>query len=633
MREVGWRAARRWRSRQLERLLESRPAQSIRNVPYYRPTVESVSAEQKQILVKLADGICQGRIPFLSYGTRELGLSLAWSTDFVSGREWPMGPSHALPVMRSDGSDIKVPWELSRLQFLTILGKAHYLTREPAYRKMALHFVDDWIQHNPAGQGVNWIVAMEVAIRALNILLLLNLLWPLSDQEKEWEGRVATSLWQHLTYIEANLEFSHIVRGNHYLSNLAGLYGLAVFLDGPGMRQRRRRYQRLLEREILFHTYDDGGNYEASSGYHVLVTQIFFTAYQLMRADGAAPSRSFVERLQKMFEWIEALADSQGRLPHIGDCDDGRVEFLFDDLRQMAGVPLEKRNSLRVSSLIALRSVFSDQEPSARSEDGPWFGFEGGAASRTQQAAQPGELQTTLLPASGIAVMRRCQADLFFLALPNGIAGKGSHTHNDKLSVVFHLEGEEVLCDPGTGCYTRDIVSRNHFRSTGAHNTIVVDEQEQNRISALPIGLFSLDNDARVSPLHHHAQGRFSAEHNGYASLGVRHRRTVEWRHPRQIELEDTLDGSGRHRIELCFQLGPEIVISAVQAEGSQARCVLQGKRRVTLSMRGGSELRIAAKPSLLSRIYGTITPAWKVSVTMDATLPTSLVTTVSWDE
>src|SRR5262249_7923804 len=311
--------------------------------------------------------------------------------------------------------DIKAPWELSRLQFLPILGKAYYLTQDRCYRKMAMHFVDDWIRRNPAGQGINWMVAMEVALRALSILFLLNLLWPLSDQEKEWEERVAASLWQHLAYIETHLEFSHILRSNHYLSNLVGLYGLAVFLDGPGMRQRRRRYQRLLEREIVFHTYDDGGNYEGSSGYHVFVTQIFFTAYQLMLADSATPSQTFIERLQKMFSWIEALADSHGRLPHIGDCDHGRVEFLFDDLRQMADVPLAKRNALQVSSLISLGSSFLNRTPSEPCEDGLWFGCGPRAGSRKEDSSPRSEDQITLLQASGIAVMRHSEADLLFL--------------------------------------------------------------------------------------------------------------------------------------------------------------------------------------------------------------------------
>ncbi|HJX84341.1 MAG TPA: heparinase II/III family protein, partial [Candidatus Angelobacter sp.] len=308
----------------------------IRMVPYYQPRLDDVSSEQRRTILELADGICQRRIPFLSYETQNMGSSPNWNADFVSGKEWPMEPSHSLAVVRFDGSDIKVPWELSRLQFLPILGKAFCLTHQPGYRAAARQFVDDWIDRNPVGQGANWIVAMEVALRALSILFTLNLLWPLADEEKDWGEKVTHSLWQHLIYIEAHLEFSHILRGNHYLSNLMGLYGLAVFLDGPGMPQRRRRYQRLLEREILLHVYEDGGNYEASSGYHVLVTQIFSTAYQLMRADGAVPAPSFLDRLRTMFVWMDSLADSSGRLPHVGDCDDGRVEYLFDDLRQMA---------------------------------------------------------------------------------------------------------------------------------------------------------------------------------------------------------------------------------------------------------------------------------------------------------
>ena len=35
-----------------------------------------------------------------------------------------------------------------------------------------------------------------------------------------------------------------------------------------------------------------------------------------------------------MFEWIASLADDAWKLPHLGDCDNGRVELLSDDIAQ-----------------------------------------------------------------------------------------------------------------------------------------------------------------------------------------------------------------------------------------------------------------------------------------------------------
>ena len=35
----------------------------------------------------------------------------------------------------------------------------------------ALLLVEDWIEQNPYGMGVNWVSAMEVAIRGVNLLV------------------------------------------------------------------------------------------------------------------------------------------------------------------------------------------------------------------------------------------------------------------------------------------------------------------------------------------------------------------------------------------------------------------------------------------------------------------------------
>src|SRR5262249_39686699 len=127
---------------------------------------------------------------------------------------------------------------------------------------------------------------------------------------------------------------------------------------------------------------EDGADYESSMGYHVLVTQLFTTAFLLMRAERNHPAAAaFTERLRLMFRFLETLANSSGELPHVGDCDDGRTELLLDDLHQMLLVPLHERNSLRISHLLGLgQQLFGEGRGSG--DDAAWYGLTGAEARR-----------------------------------------------------------------------------------------------------------------------------------------------------------------------------------------------------------------------------------------------------------
>src|SRR5439155_14888180 len=270
--EVLWRARRAWNKKRVRAQFERPSRVMFRNVPYYNPNLRALSEHSRVLIVAFADEIRAGRYPFLGYGTAELGTHPKWNVDFVSGAEWPYIRQEGRECIRHDGSDVKVPYELSRLQFLPILGKAYVLTGNDGYRRAAKDLLSHWIQSNPFPLGVNWTLAMEAALRAISICFLLNLLSPLRPEEQSWLEAVTRSLAQHLLYIEANNEFSHLITSNHYLSNVVALYCLSSFLDGEGMTARRRDYRRRIESEMAKQVYDDGGDYEASIGYQVFVT-------------------------------------------------------------------------------------------------------------------------------------------------------------------------------------------------------------------------------------------------------------------------------------------------------------------------------------------------------------------------
>jgi hypothetical protein len=484
--------------------------------------------------------------------------------------------------------------------------------------------------------GVNWTIAMEAALRGMSICFLLNLLSPFRREEQPWLATVTSSLAEHLFYIEANLEFSHLLTSNHYLSDIVGLYCLSAFLDGEGMAARRREYQRRIEAEMARQVYEDGGDYEASTGYQVLVTQLFTTALLLMRSQSSDPvTPVFVERLRMMFQFLNTVASTSGELPHVGDCDDGRTELLLDDLRQMTRCPVAERNSLRVSRLLGLgQRLFS--VGAGAGDDAAWYGLTDTArAPYSELRLNPGpSCPIEVLRNSGIGVLKHGSAELLFFAIPNGIFGKGSHTHNDKLSFVLRIGGKEVLCDSGTGCYTRDRATRNRLRSTAAHNTLLIDRKEQNHIAAGPRGLFILGNEAAVSSMQagREGQGYFlRASHTGYRSLGVTHTRTVRAiSNERSFVIEDELEGDGVHDFEFNLQLASNRNAQLAAAENG-ILCRIVGHPQVHLTIAGPVGLQGAIQPSLISSTYGVTVPARKVRIWGRAAVPLRITTHISW--
>src|SRR2546427_1146729 len=637
-REVLWRARREWKKRRILGRLEHPGHVEFQNVPYYNPDLRPLSEDSRALIVAFADEVRAGRYPFLGYGTAELGTRPKWTFDFLSGADWPYVRRECRECIRHDGSDVKVPYELSRLQFLPVLGKAHVLTGKESYRRAAKDLLSHWIQSNPVPVGVNWTLAMEAALRAMSICFLLNLLSPLRREEEPWLATVTRSLAQHLHYIEANIEFSHLLTSNHYLSDIIGLYCLSMFLNGEGMAARRSEYRRRIEVEMAQQVYKDGGNYEASTGYQILVTQLFTTALLLMGTERGGPTRpAFVERLRMMFRFLGTVASASGESPQVGDCDDGRTELLVDDLEQMISCPVAKRNSLRVPHLLGLgQRLFG--EGAGPGADAAWYGLTDttGIPYSQPQIRSGLACPIKVLPKSGIGVLQHGSDELLFFAIPNGIFGKGSHTHNDKLSFVLRVGGQEVLCDSGTGCYTRDMAIRNRFRSTAAHNTLLIDGTEQNRIDSGPLGVFTLGNEAAVSPIQEgrEAQGCFlRASHTGYRSLGVTHTRTIRVVDDRRaFVIEDELEGDGVHDFELNFQLAPNRSAEVAAAENG-ILCRILGDGQIQLAVAGPTRLQGAIQPSLISTTYGATVPAMKVRIRGRAAVPARITTRISWTE
>ena len=73
-REALWRTRKGWHKKRFLTQIEEAPCPvKFRNVRYYASGVPKLSETSRALITGYADEICQGRFPFLGYGTWELG--------------------------------------------------------------------------------------------------------------------------------------------------------------------------------------------------------------------------------------------------------------------------------------------------------------------------------------------------------------------------------------------------------------------------------------------------------------------------------------------------------------------------------------------------------------------------------
>ena len=278
-----------------------------------------------------ADEICNHIFDLLGSGKTELGKEIDWHLDFKSGFRWDPKTYYLWTgkhVTLNDPSDVKVPWELSRCQHFVTLGKAYWYTDNERYAEEFINQIENWIANNPIELGANWACTMDVAIRAVNWIWGYHLFYDSQSLTKEFKIKFFKSLFLHGRHIINSLEFGQI-RGNHYLSDIAGLVYLGIlFQETKEGRKWLKKGLSALKEEMKFQVYPDGVDSEGSISYHRLVTELFLSATLLCLKNGIDFPQWYKDRLEKMIEFVMYYTKPDGTAPQIGDNDDGRLHIL-----------------------------------------------------------------------------------------------------------------------------------------------------------------------------------------------------------------------------------------------------------------------------------------------------------------
>lgn len=514
---------------------------------------------QVQEIVADADRICDHTFNILGSGERQLGRKLPWNEDFKAKYRWKNAFYRDIPIIElHNHADVKVPWELSRFQHLMTLGKAYWLTQNEKYAQEFAEQITDWIQQNPIEMSVNWACTMDVAIRAVNWITGAYFFRESSISDSFWT-RFNKSLFLHGQFIRNNLENEGEHTGNHYLSNLVGLVWLGLYFNsfqGGAARLRHSPEAWLtfgmteMEKEMFVQVNTDGTNYEASTAYHRLVTELFLLTTILCSKNDRLFSSSYRKRLEKMCDFLLHITKPNGLSPLVGDADDGRLLILS---RYSGWVRNDFRHLLAIAGEVFDRDDFRRVGQDYR-EDALW------ATGNVLEKALPAvSMASASFPDGGYYVLRNKRAYCLIRCGELSFRGHGTHSHNDQLSFELNADGIDFIIDPGTFVYTADVQMRNLFRSTGMHSTLQVGGEEQNDFREQELFCMKEQTFAECETF---TASKFSGVHHGYKkSSGMIHKRQFLLYDDRLEIVDEMLPGDIAVEFELGFTFAPHTEI------------------------------------------------------------------------
>lgn len=401
----------------------------------------------------------------LGYGTIKIPKNDAWLNDSVHDYKWKLKYFNKIDfVAINSRCDVKIPWELSRLQFLVILAYAFLEKNDQKIITKYTNIINDWIDSNPPGYGINWTCTMEVAIRMTNLSISYMILEDcLSEDERK---KIIDSLYDHREYVNSFPELSDIP-GNHYLSNLMGAFIIDSISQNEGKALiSLKEFIDEAQKQFL----SDGCHFEMSPTYHRMCLEMvaIVTAFSLRLI--SKDNDLFIQLNQIYNNGLSFCNNisTSNILSIFGDNDSGQIIWFESNTRNYQSLKYfyelienKKTNyqydyfTILLASIAKINVKNSDELADNTSNEIISFKGEGFISAKMDDIC---------------AVMRYGS---------QGLKGRASHDHDDSLQVWLSQEGKDILVDRGCHSYTLDKKIRESYILSSAHNVIKPLKQER----------------------------------------------------------------------------------------------------------------------------------------------------------
>jgi len=567
-------------------------------------------AGQQRLLIDRADRALDGYFDLLGLTNLSFGTPPDWLLEPVSGVRSPLDHWSTIDYLDPrQAGDKKIIWELNRHQHFVTLGQAYWLTGDEKYAKGFVDQATAWMDSNPPNLGINWASSLELAFRSISWLWAIHLFAESQHLTPGFVLRMLKHLVAHGTHIESHLS-SYFSPNTHLTGEALGLFYLGSAL--PEIRrskQWREKGLNILLEQFPRQVANDGVYFEQSTYYHRYTAEFFIHLLILARAGSIPLPSDVTERLAKMITHLVCIMRPDGSSPLIGDDDGGRLSNLGPR------DPDDFRDTIATAAALYGRADWKHAAGNNAFETLWLLGTDG--VDRYAELADAVPLKaSTIFPLGGHVIFRDgWSRDATYALMDCGPHGSLSfgHSHADALSIEFAALGRAWIVDPGTFTYTGDRAARNWFRSTEAHSTVTVDDENQSSVA----GPFSWKTVAR-SRLDDFIIADFDfacGSHSGYERLQdpVKHTRNlIGPKRNTSVDSAETLQGylivrdslatSQTHKYALRYHLSPGCSAFAVD---NQVRVTEPGGRRLTIAVYGSAKINAQIQQSWVSRAYG----------------------------
>ena len=325
-----------------------------------------------------AERLLRGRYDFLGYrGVRCTSDGrIDWHMDPIHNRRAPRIFYADVPYLSPEIGDHKIIWELNRHQHWLQLGRAAWLSGDARYATAIVTQLDEWLLQNPPLIGINWASMLEVALRGISWTCALHFLlgqhrcgsWELEVGHSSWLIDMLVALDRQMTHVERHLSY-YFSPNTHLTGEALALYVVGTALPELAASERWVRTGRsVLLAEIDNQILSDGGHVERSTHYQRYTLDFYLLAtLTARRAGDEVTARRLANASSRLADFTLAIADSQGRLPLIGDDDGG---MLWPITGRACN---DVRDSLALAAVIMLAGSLSLREI-VTNQAGYWWG-------------------------------------------------------------------------------------------------------------------------------------------------------------------------------------------------------------------------------------------------------------------
>ena len=394
-----------------------------------------------------------------------------------------------------------------------------------------------WVNENKVGKGVGW-EPYPTSLRIVNWVK-----WNFS--QNILSNTCIQSLIFQARWLSKRIEW-HIL-GNHLFSNAKALVYAGLFFSSKECEIWLKKGLKIIKDELNEQVLDDGGNFERSPMYHAIFLEDLLDLINISRV---YPD---IVPVQNVNEWIKISKDML-RWLDIMSHPDGEISFFND-----AAIGIAPNLSKLINYAQRLGIIYRPHK------------FNG----------------VTQLLDSGYVRLTSNNAAVLLDVAPIGPDYLPGHAHADTLSFEISLFGQRLMVNGGTSEYGISSV-RQYERSTKAHNTIEINEENSSEVwSGFRVARRAYPYDLKIEEIENLIN--INCAHDGYKRLNGKPVHKRNWQFfDSSLIIKDHIEGSFENAYAY-FHFHPSITV--VKNKNSIWNLKMSNGRQVILEIKKGEPL------------------------------------------